>query len=624
MDFTRDEVRKRMNQNASIAWQIRVKDVEAADPLVRHLMDSCAFEIENVAKSIEETRQHILDRLASVMCPEVIDLPRPAHAVFHAHPEEEILDLPQTAQFFHRQIDRESREGSRDIFFSPVVNSRLVNGEVNFVISEQGIFQQKGRDRYQLERSVQSKAYTSYQSVWLGIELGAKVPSLSSVSFYFDWENESAKDKDTYYRKLQDPAQTSWYLNGQKLAVQQGFQSIASPESQLVLELDVLNGLESEVMADYNRCFVSLGEVPDQQLMSYDPRPYPAVFQFSDQQQRYFKTNLVWVEIRLSRDFPRAAIAKMDARINCFPVMNRHLNETIQRLQQTLNIFSLQSAEEFLFIRRVYDTESYDLYRSSPLRNVDELEENSFMWRPHGIGRFDVRNAREVLHYVQQMLLEESKAFSALGSGLFTQTIENLNKNVEELSQRLQNNVDEGFKIGHPYIFVKPRKRDSNVHIEYWSTNGKGANHIQAGTRLTLYGGEFFMRDEKDDLFLVTATSGGRDKPSVTEKEYQLRRSLLTRNRLVTREDIKAECLAYFYDLAGGIRVDVDVETSFAEGLLEGAGYVRCIDVLIMPYAYSDLNQSEWETECERCRRHLERKSAMNLPYRIRLTSPAR
>ena len=64
-----------MIRNASAGWQMRIKDIEAADPLVAHLMDACAFEFENTAQAIDDTRQRIMDRLASVLCPEVIDCP---------------------------------------------------------------------------------------------------------------------------------------------------------------------------------------------------------------------------------------------------------------------------------------------------------------------------------------------------------------------------------------------------------------------------------------------------------------------------------------------------------------------------------------------------------------------
>ncbi len=619
-DFTRDEIRKRIVNHAAAIWQMRVKDVEASDPLVNYLLEAFTFEFENTGKAIDATRQHIIDRLASIMCPDVIDLPRPAHAVFHSRPEDSVQDLPQTVQFFHRTISRDADQKSRDIFFSPVVKSRIINGDVRYLLSEQGLVQFNGRDRTQLERGLVPNRITDYQSVWIGIELAADVPSLAGVPLFFDWETESQTRKATYYRKLQDSHQTQWFLNDRAVPVHNGFQRATTQDARLGPELDVLHQLEQEVMNLYDRSFVTLGDLPGRAEQNYRPRRYPADYTFTDQQQqRYFQDDLVWLELRLGRDFPPAAVATMEVRLNCFPVMNRLLNETMKRLQLTLNVYPLPSTNEFLFIRRVYNAENHDLYRSSPLRHFDELEDNSFMWRPHGVGRFDNRNAREILEYVQQMLLEESRAFSALGSGMFTQIIDNLSKNVDELTQRLQKNAAEGFTVGHPYIFVRPRKRETNIYIEFWSTDGKAGNHIPAGTRLAPYDGFYFVRDEKSDLFLMTTTAGGRDRPSVTEKEYSLRQTLLTRQRLVTMEDIKAECLSYFYGRIGDVPVDVAVEKRFAEGLIEGAGYVRCLDVLITPKGRTDLTPAEWDSELERCRQHLADRSAMNLPYRVRL-----
>ena len=307
--------------------------------------------------------------------------------------------------------------------------------------------------------------------------------------------------------------------------------------------------------------------------------------------------------------------------MNCVPVMNRQLTKSTRRLFQALNVFSLPSEDEFLSVRRVYDAETRDLYRSSPLRNPDDLTGDQFMFRPHSVGRFDTRQARELLYYVRQLLLEETQAFSALGSGMMTQTIETLSRSVEDLYQRLEDHSGEGFTVGHPYIFIKPRQVNTNIFLEYWSTGGRNANGLPAGTKLLLYGGEFFMRNEAEDLFLVTPTVGGRDKPSVAMKEQQLRQTLLSRQRLVTNQDIEAEVETFFLLRTEGVPVAVTVEKGFGVGLIEGAGYVRCINVMIRPKARTTLNATDWEAECERCRAHLTTRSAMNLPYQVRFTA---
>ncbi len=622
LNFTREEVRKRMMRHASAGWQMRIKDIEAADPLVTHLMDACAFEFENTAQTIDDTRQRIMDRLASVLCPEVIDLPRPAHAVLHTRPEDPVLELPQQAQFYHRRLGRTTDEKIEDLFFSPIATSYVVNGDIRYTLSEQGLFRYNGRDRVLLERQLRPVSFTDYQSVWLGIELHTDVPSLSNLSIFFDWENEPERAKAVYCRKLQDATQNRWLLNGTPLMVYPGFQPNNTPDNPLADELDPSAQLEKEVRNLYDNHFITLGVMPDRDAWNYNPRKHPTEFLFTDaQQQRYFQDDLIWLELRLSRDFPVSALAKMDVRMNCVPVMNRRLNKKLMRLFQALNVFSLKSEEDFLAIRRVYDAETKDLYRSSPLRNPDDLTEDQFMWRPHNVGRFDGRSAREILYYVRQMLLEESQAFAALGSGMMTQTIETLNRSVEDLHQRMQEHVGEGFTVGHPYIFIKPRQVNTNIFMEYWSTNGKAANNLPAGTPLKVYEGSYFMRKEAEDLFLVTATAGGREKPTVATKEQQLRQNLLTRQRLVTEQDIKAECEAYFFERTEGVPVAVSVTKGFALGLIEGAGYVRCLDVLIRPKARTDLTPVDWEAECERLRQHLADRSAMNLPYRVRYSS---
>ncbi|MCX6216963.1 type VI secretion system baseplate subunit TssF [Spirosoma sp.] len=633
-NFTRDEVRKRMTERAASIWQMRVRDVDTADPLVGYLLDACAFEFENTAKVIEATRHRIVDRLASVMCPEVIDLPRPAHAILNCRPENPIVDLPQTAQFFHRQFNRSTNEWNQDVLFSPASTTRLIDAEVRYVLSDQSLCQLRGRDRLPIQPRPQFMPFTPYRSVWIGLAVDKEVKSLAGLSFYVDWENEPDAVKASYYRKLQDTNQTSWWLNGQPLPVKTGLHSptppsdselagYEMPNQQLIQQLDALKQLETDVLSYYNQAFVTLGDLPDKTTFDYSPKAYPEGFTVSDSiVQRHFNEKLVWVELRLRGDFPPAAIVKMDVRVNCFPIMNRRLRDEQQNLQQTINVFPLISPEEFLCIRRVFYTDGNDLYRSSPLRNADEMAENSFMWRPQGVGRFDVRDAREILHYVQQLLREESRAFSALGSGVFMEIIESLNRNVNELKVKLEREASQGFKVGYPYIFIKPRQPNStvNVCIQFWSTNGAEGNGIRAGAKINLYTETFGLTET--NIQLLTDTVGGRNKPDVAEKELILRQTLLTRHRLVTMEDIRAACQTFFGGRLVDSTVHVTVQKGFAEGLIEGAGYVRCLDVVITPQQPDRLSDEEWASECERCRHYLTGQSAMNLPYRVQIRKP--
>ena len=313
LQFTREEVRKRMIRNASAGWQMRVKDIESADPLIAHLMNACAFEFENTAQAIDDTRQRIMDRLASVLCPEVMDLPRPAHAVLHTRPELPVMELPQQAQFFNRRYGRTSDEQFRDVFFSPVATGYIVDGDIQYTLSEQGLFRYDGRDRLLLERQLRPTTFTDYQSIWLGVDLDEDVPSLSNLSIFFDWENETEKAKAIYCHKLQDSTQTAWFLNGKRLVTYPGFQPNNTPDNPLADELDISVQLEQGVRKLYDPHFVTLGVVPDRDDLEYEPRAYPPTFLFSDTaKQQYFQKPLIWLELRLSRDFPPGALAKMD------------------------------------------------------------------------------------------------------------------------------------------------------------------------------------------------------------------------------------------------------------------------------------------------------------------------
>jgi hypothetical protein len=158
---------------------------------------------------------------------------------------------------------------------------------------------------------------------------------------------------------------------------------------------------------------------------------------------------------------------------------------------------------------------------------------------------------------------------------------------------------------------VKPKENASYLFVEFYTTNGTAANNIRMGTRLQEYGN---IHVQPNSITLVTNTQGGKDRLSIDEKINQYRYHLLSHNRIVTPEDIKALCRFILGNELKTVAVTKGVT------LLPGgaAGYSRSIDIRIMlakpmdKYTNGSLTYLKDELLTQ-----LKEHSANNFPYRI-------
>ncbi|MRS03815.1 hypothetical protein EG832_11435 [bacterium] len=110
-----------------------------------------------------------------------------------------------------------------------------------------------------------------------------------------------------------------------------------------------------------------------------------------------------------------------------------------------------------------------------------------------------------------------------------------------------------------------------DVWLEYWSVAGPFANNITRGSQCS--NGDF---DKKQLRFLTTST-GGKNPPDQLERTLLFKNELLTRNRMVTVEDIQLFCKAE-------LGRDLDKVFIIKDASLEqdrNKGFRNCIRVLL-------------------------------------------
>jgi hypothetical protein len=623
MQESREHIKTRMLKNAARAWGYSETESESNfDPLVSMLLSACSIELEKISGEIQGSRARVLERLVQLLSPDAFTGALPAHSVACATPVEKTLDITEDAQYYiSRKIPAPSDHEdpvTKDIFFSPSANFRLNKASVRFMAAGRSLYKiSNGINKELLMQSEHSKDLPA-NTLWLGIDEPGT--SLKGSSFHFDLRNEA--EKQLFYHQL---PKANWYWNEQVIAHTPGYGDRSISGEQLNLgtvlnrEDDVSGKIKKQVNAYYKPYFITLQDTEDI-TSSKDNAVLSAIITetFTGKPAApLLQQPLRWICIDFPQTISSRLLQDVVCVMNCFPVINRRLHDLTYRLQELVNIIPLQTEDLFLDLEDVSNDEGKILNT----RTFNQKEDEAFgiLLRNGGVGRFDERDAASVVDYLVQLLRDESAAFSTLGNDFMNAEMKQIQQIINKLEQRLFARQQSRERI--PYLMVRNQSKFpwQNIFLRYWSTCGTEANHIKAGSLLRLYRGSSI---ENNHVLLVTTTLGGRNKLSTTETVLAYKSALLSKDRLITIEDIKAFC---HYQLGERVK-KIDIQKGVMIHPDRQQGFIKTIDVKISlgRKDYDDMQEKgEVNFWIDNLRLLLEEKSVALLPYRVLIEKAA-
>ena len=456
----------------------------------------------------------------SVAVPDILDTTKPAYSILKVRSVEPEGTVPIDAQFVFRKpaANRNAIDNS-EFFFSPLRACKIWDGSVKMLATYNAVYQiEQGNQKIPFITTENATANDA-RSLWIGLELNTKIESLQHISFFFDWQNEPSRD--FFYQNLPF---CRWFLGNQELSLSNGIAKQETAKGNVLEEeFNIAQQIENQIDAIFDKCFLTVQTAKKWSEMGGILQKYPPEFEqlFSWNELKGMKNDLLWLRVEFPHFLPVEVLHNIFCGINCLPVINRRLYKLTYRLQQHTNIIPLEANESFLVVKDVRNTNNA-IFRPIPFGNFQDLEIETYTLRQQGVGRFDSRNAKELLYYVLEVLRDESASFSALGEDFLTSIIRELNQNIARLEQKV--NQDQASKSPSPYMIVKPKNAGENIYIEFWATNGEAANKIPSGSKLAAYSGSYL---DKNDIFLITSTTGGKEKLSASEKVYTYKKTFL-------------------------------------------------------------------------------------------------
>lgn len=605
MSYTKEHVSRRLIKRCAELWGIDDAQADHFDPLVKLLVEACSVEFEKVGQEIEQTELRLMTRLAEILSPETHNGPRPAVAIVQARPQEPLGWIEPENQLTGKRVNARKGE-TTEAHFAPVGRFPLVNATIVQYATPQGLFSVEKGGKALIAKTLPQPG--GEQSIWLGLDVDPGITSWDGFRFYFDWAAAGGPGDVAEYQYREFLPATRWSGNGKQLPVLNGLQEGPIDDSILI----------------YQDSFVRIHSDDSWEKGKMKAEPYPGAFEgmFDVRTLQTLKKPLVWIQVTWPAIFPVAGFDQMNIALNAFPVQNKQLNKITYRLQTGLNGIALPTSDAFMGIQSVINQKN-QVYTASE-KNLYTDEETTpgvatpgattpigtpriYTLRRQGIGRFDKRDARAVLYQLLELLRDEVTAFNAIGEDFLASILREVAQNMARIEQKL--GVKKASETtAQPFLVIRGDKSPDVLFISYWSTLAEQANGIPAGTRLQSYAASGVSGG---DIVMLTRSADGKARPDETDYVNQLRKNIITRNRLLTLEDVRAFCAA---ELGDRLR-KVQVKPHFMPGKMPGQGFVRCLQIGLTPAAIR--TGEDWARECEMLQLKVTRLSAGMYPIQV-------
>lgn len=604
-DNSKAQIKARMLKKAATLWGVSANEIDMSfDPIISLLITACASEIEKISGEIDESQTRITEKIIQLMTPETVFGARPAHAILHTQPIDDSLNVHPEYMFSYKKkiTQKHTTLNYKDIFYSPLQEFKIVKGTVNYLVTGDTIME-TGPDK-QLQSIYQGDhSNLDPSTLYIGISSPQETLALEDLSFYF--ELQDLETQAVFYHHLKH---AKWSIQDQALDTIAGFYNSGHTHA---LKLDsifnaVSNKTETiveQLRANYSRHYITIKSALS--IASEDTK--------CSELEQIFETNKIKLEGRvfwLKLEFPSVInpqmLEKLYCSLNAIPVLNRALNSFTYQLKDYINILPIKTENLFLDIKSISNTKGKS-YKLQSKENTNS-EKGSFMIRSENIGKLDHRKAKEYIAHLIELLKDESASFSLFNNDFLHKNLKNLNQLISLLEHKVFEISNEVTETN--YIALKPFEKKETLLVDYWTTDGLEGNAIKSGSILKVYSGIGIKQKSSQ---LLTSSYGGKNDLSMDERLNAYRRSLLSRDRIVTKEDVKALCYEMYNDKIS----NVEIKHGYTTDIALNKGLLHCINIELSPNPKRVTEDNEWVSLNNNLLLYLEQHAVSVFPYKV-------
>ena len=589
MDKRYLRIKERLLDRALDLWGI--EDERQLDPVVDLLLEAVAFESFQLEETLARADAALLGRLSRLLIPQKWMLPRPAHGLLSVHPKlgEHLMELSPHDHFSVNRVVQGVK--SPPLFFTPLYATQLLDAQIRYRLWGTQL-EELGRRRCYTEQAFAEEDRLGDHTLYLGIQIAG--------------ENLVHTDR---LRLAILPER------GELLPFLSEIQAFDACEHPLVIQAQNIpeDSYEGHYVQDLKEHYCHyLYEIELQEskascsLTSLFPKLKEELQELHD-----VASQLYWIRLEFPAVFTLDDMASMRVHLNTVPVINRRLIRKLHSLEREGRILSLSTSDQghFLSIESLEDN----------LGKVYIPRERSYEAGALGVyslyfgdlERFDASDAQRQLRRVLQLVREEGNAFSAVDNSSFASVLKELQDRLTTLEKTVGKMQSESGP-SKAFLMTMPEAEAEHLALSYWESTGGLANGLSPQDIIQSLEPDKF---DSASIRLRTKTKGGRAAETEDMLIAHLRYGLLSKERIVTREDVKS----YLKHRLGITLKQVDLRDGVTISQEPNKGLVRCTDVFLeLVKQGTELNEEEQAHLSSRLETELKERSVAHTTYKVR------
>lgn len=589
MDKRYLRIKERLLDRALDLWGI--EDERQLDPVVDLLLEAVAFESFQLEETLARADAALLGRLSRLLIPQKWMLPRPAHGLLSVHPKsgEHLMELSPHDHFSVNRVVQGVK--SPPLFFTPLYATQLLDAQIRYRLWGTQL-EERGRRRCYTEQAFAEEDRLGDHTLYLGIQIAE--------------ENLVHTDR---LRLAILPER------GELLPFLSEIQAFDACEHPLVIQAQNIpeESYEGHYVQDLKEYYCHyLYEIELREskascsLTSLFPKLKEELHELHD-----VASQLYWIRLEFPAVFTLDDMASMGVHLNTVPVINRRLIRKLHSLEREGRILSLSTSDQghFLSIESLEDN----------LGKVYIPRERSYEAGALGVyslyfgdlERFDASDAQRQLRRVLQLVREEGNAFSAVDNSSFASVLKELQDRLTTLEKTVGKMQSESGP-SKAFLMTMPEAEAEHLALSYWESTGGLANGLSPQDIIQSLEPDKF---DSASIRLRTKTKGGRAAETEDMLIAHLRYGLLSKERIVTREDVKS----YLKHRLGITLKQVDLRDGVTISQEPNKGLVRCTDVFLeLVKQGTELNEEEQAHLSSRLETELKERSVAHTTYKVR------
>lgn len=516
---SKEAIRNRILSYTNLIWG--TKKIERFDAMIQMIIEELVNELYLVQNKLHDIDIKLDEKIAHDLTDEKYIAVRPAHTIIHITPGLPLIELSKYTPFTLGEVPTGFIDQNADaINFHPIINTRLLNLKINHLFHHNQFYAVDTNNRKQLICTTQSQS--SYNSIWLAVEIDPAIDNLEGVSFYIDFPELS--EITELYDVL---PYTQCIIGGKSVRLEQGF-PLRPNEGLLQSDSDILD-LYRDHYLTINEPF-SLHGINRENL----PVELETII---DQEKAAELKPAYWIKLVFNPAFEPGDLKDMVLAVNTFPASNKKLKITTIIKDNLSKITPLASdrGEKLLAVDSVKDDRDKEL---TICTSIENSQPGNYLLKTVNKLFTDEFSFSDVMGLLLDKLEDDRTAFPDLDKQKISHLLSSTLSTGSDESKKADINMKENEDI-IARIFINPHKTTAIVNVSCWVTYGEFLNGISAG--------RMFLPDKNSSLdgymaLCLCEINGAREISDLKDLKAINHFILNSRDDIITDDDIISFC----------------------------------------------------------------------------------